>query len=53
MKKYVVLFVVNIKKLKNPKISYIFKLTLVVSIICSSVALKKKRYLKKKNKLWY
>ena len=35
MKKSLALFVVSIENLKNPKISYIFEKTLVLSIICS------------------
>ena len=36
-------------KFENPKISYIFEKTLVLSITCIIVAVKMKRYLKKKN----
>ena len=35
MKNYIALFVVSIENLKNPKISYIFEKSLVLSVICS------------------
>ena len=41
------------RKFKNPKISYIFKKTLVLSIICSKCENEDKKYLKKKNQLRY
>ena len=44
---------INFKKLKNPKISYIFKKTLGVSIVCSKCGHDYKKYLKKKNQLKY
>ena len=39
------------RKLKNPKISYIFEKTLFLSIVCSKCEIEMKKYLKKKNKL--
>ena len=41
------------RKFKNPKISYIFKETLVLSIICSKCENEDEKYLKKKNQLRY
>ena len=39
-KQLIVLLAVNIKKLKNPKISYTLLKTLVLSIICSKCGIK-------------
>ena len=41
------------RKFKNPKISYIFDNTLVVSITYISTKMKMKKHLKKKNQLRY
>ena len=41
------------RNFKNPKISYIFKKTLVYFIICSKFGSEDERYLKKKNELKY
>ena len=45
------MFVINFKKLKNPKISYIFKKTLGVSIVCSKCGHDYKRYFLKKESI--
>ena len=51
MKKIYCVIFGNYGKLKNPKISYIFQKTLVLSVICSRYEMKE--YLKKKNQLRY
>ena len=39
------------KQFKNPKISFIFKKTLRLSIVCSKCGNEDKKYLKKKNEM--
>ena len=41
------------KKFEKPKKSYLLEETLVLSVICKSVRMKMKIYLKKKNQLRY
>ena len=51
MKKLCCVICGKYRKFKDPKISYIFKISLVLSIFAVSAIVKIKKYFKKKNQL--
>ena len=53
MKKIYCVIYGEYRKFKNPKISYIFEKTLVLSIFCSNWKNENEKYLKKKNQIRY
>ena len=53
MKKLSYVICAKYRKFEKPKISYILKKTLVLSIICSKCKNENEKYLKKKNQLRY
>ena len=53
MKKLYCVICGKYKKFENPKISYIFKKTLALSIICCKCKNEDEKYFKKQNQLRY